>query len=212
MTPCGRVLGTRTRANRNGSGTRKGAAATANRRDDDVDPGEPLKPSLATPWPELPKGMIGRTSATVCFLAAFDAGGDRPSTLRIVTRATRSIAARTSGLGEEVKVARRTAIARACSQRCESGTRAAGRAQVPRTSCLPIARALRIRIDRTVVTAGSSAGSREMPARGRKLTIRAVAAVAASAFAASDGSGSAAVSTWRTMVGFGDADGADAAG
>ncbi len=87
MTPCGRVLGTRTRANRNGSGTRKGAAATANRRDDDVDPGEPLKPSLATPWPELPKGMIGRTSATVCFLAAFDAGGDRPSTLRIVTRA-----------------------------------------------------------------------------------------------------------------------------
>ena len=114
MTPCGRVLGTRTRANRNGSGTRNGAAASANRRDDDVEPGEPLKPSLATPWPELPKGIVGRTSATVCFLAAFDSGGGRASTRLTVSRAaTRSIAARTSGLGEEVKVARRTANARA---------------------------------------------------------------------------------------------------
>ena len=59
-----------------------------------------------------------------------------------------------------------------------------------------------------------------MPARGRMLTIRAVAPVAASAFApvaasvfaASDGSGSAADSTWRTIVGLGGADGAGAAG
>src|SRR4249920_2627051 len=99
--------------------------------------------------------MVGRTSATVCLLAAFDAGGGRASTLRLVTRATRSMAARTAWLGEAVKVARRTANARASTQRSESGTRAAGRAQVPRTSRLPMARALRI--DRTVVTAGSSA-------------------------------------------------------
>src|SRR6185295_14726705 len=118
-------------------------------------------------------------------LAAFDAGGGRASMVRLLTRATRSMAARTSWLGEAVKVARRTANARASTQRSESGTRAAGRAQVRRRSCLPIVRALRI--DRTVFTAGSSAGSKEMPARGRKLTIRAVAALAASALAASDG-------------------------
>ncbi len=212
MTPCGRVLGTRTRANRNGSGTRNGAAASANRRDDDVEPGEPLKPSLATPWPELPKGIVGRTSATVCFLAAFDSGGGRASTLLTVSRAaTRSIAARTSGLGEEVKVARRTANARASTQRCESGTRAVGRAHVFWTSCLPIARALRI--DRTVVTAGSSVSSKEIPARGRKVTISAVASLAASALAASDGSAASAGSTWTRMtVVAGGADCAAAAG
>ena len=62
------------------------------------------------------------------------------------------------------------------------------------------------------MTAGSSAGSKEMPARGRKLTIRAVAALAASAFAASDGAGSAACSTWRVIVGFAGAAAAGAAG
>ena len=99
ITPCGIVLGRRNRANRNGSGTLKGTAASANRREDHVDPVEPLKPSFVTPWPESPNGTVGRTSATGCFLAAFESGGGRASTFWTVTRATaRAIAARTSGL------------------------------------------------------------------------------------------------------------------
>ena len=62
------------------------------------------------------------------------------------------------------------------------------------------------------MAAGSSVSSKEIPARGRKLTIIAVASLAASAFAASDGSGCAAGSTWtRTTVVAGCADGAGAA-
>ena len=38
-------------------------------------PVAPLKPSLTIPWPEWPKGTIGRAFATVCFLAALDSGG-----------------------------------------------------------------------------------------------------------------------------------------
>ena len=49
MTPCGRVLGRRNRANRNGQGTRSGTTASANRREDELDPAEPLKPSFVTP-------------------------------------------------------------------------------------------------------------------------------------------------------------------
>ena len=122
----GSVLGRRKRANRNGSGTFKGTAASANRRDDEDDePVEPLKPSLATPCPESPNGTVGRTSATGCFLAAFESGGGRASTLRTVTWATaRAIAARTSGRDVYVSATRRCATARACLQSCESGTRA----------------------------------------------------------------------------------------
>ena len=157
------MLGRRKRANRNGSGTRKGTAASANRRDDDVDPAAPLKPSLTIPWPEWPKGTIGLAFATGCFFAALDSGGGRASTLRIVTRAaTRSIAARTSGLGAEMSVARRTAIARACLQSCESGTRAVGRVHVRWTSGLPTTPAARTA--RTASAAASSAGSSEIGA------------------------------------------------
>ena len=53
-------------------------------READVAPVERLKLWLATPWPELPNGTVGRTSATGCFLAAFDSGGCRASTRRML--------------------------------------------------------------------------------------------------------------------------------
>ena len=50
MTPCGSVLGKSTRAKRFGRGARTGAATgRANSREDEVDPGEPLKPSFVIP-------------------------------------------------------------------------------------------------------------------------------------------------------------------
>ncbi len=93
------MLGRRTRAKRDGSGTRSGTAASANRREDETEPDEPLKPSFVTPWPESPNGTIGRASAIGRFFAAFDFGGGRDSTRRMVKRAAvRAIAARTSEL------------------------------------------------------------------------------------------------------------------
>ena len=131
MTPCGIVLGSTSWAKRSGQGTRSGTAASAKTRDDQVDPLEPLKPSFAAPWPEEPNGMVGRSSAIGRFFAALDSGGGRASTRRAAACvATRSIAARTSGLGAERKVMRRTPAARACWHRCESGTSARGCAQV----------------------------------------------------------------------------------
>ena len=44
MTPCGSVLGRRTRANRNAQGIHSRMTASANRREDELDPGELLKP------------------------------------------------------------------------------------------------------------------------------------------------------------------------
>lgn len=131
MTPCGTVLGSTSRAKRSGQGTRSGTAASAKRREDQVDPLEPLKPSFAAPWPEEPNGIVGRTSATGRFFAAFDFGGGRACTRRAAAcLVARSMTARTSGLGAEPRVTRRTATARACWHRCESGTRARGCAQL----------------------------------------------------------------------------------
>lgn len=213
------MLGRRSRANRNGSGTRKGIAASANSREEDqVEPLEPLNPSCVAPWPEPPKGTVGRTSATGRFFAAFESGGGRASTRRTVTRATtRAIAARTSGLGEDVSVTRRTETARACLHRCESGTRAVGRAQTWTNSFLGIAARL---VELTAVIAGSSAGSNaivDSAGRGRKLTMSAAAATAASALvaAAEDATSgaagaSAAGASWISTITTGG--GADDAG
>lgn len=132
MTPCGIVLGSTSRAKVSGQGTRSGTAASAKTREDQVDPPEPLKLSFVAPWPEEPNGIVGRTSAIGRFFAALDSGGGRASTRRAAACvATRSIAARTSGLGAERKVMmRRTPAARACWHRCESGTSARGCAQL----------------------------------------------------------------------------------
>ena len=75
------------------------ATVTANRREVEADPGEPLKPSFVSPCPECPKGTIGRASATGRSSAAFDFGGGRASTLRTIARggAPLAIAALTSG-------------------------------------------------------------------------------------------------------------------
>lgn len=131
MTPCGIVLGSTSWAKRSGQGTRSGTAASAKTREDQVDPLEPLNPSFVAPWPEEPNGIVGRSSATGRFFAALDSGGGRACTRRAAAGAvTRSMAARTSGLGAELKVTRRTATAWACWHRCERGTRARGCAQL----------------------------------------------------------------------------------
>ena len=86
-------------------------------------------------------------------------------------------------------MARRTANARA-SHAALRERHAGGRPGAGSPDELLADRRAPSRIDRTVVTAGSSAGSREMPARGRKLTISGGRRrLAASAFAASDGCG-----------------------
>ena len=203
MTPCGIVLGTRSRANRRGSGTRMGIGASANTREDQVDPVEPLNPSWIAPWPESPKGTVGRTSATGCFFAAFESGGGRASTRRTATLGTtRTIAARTSaGLDEYVSVTRRTATACTCLHRCDSGTRPVGRAHIGRTSAL--AGVATERGERRAMTAGPSSGMIaivEPAARGWKLT-SAAAATAASALVAATAEGASGCSVAASAAG-----------
>ena len=139
-------------------------------------------------------------------MAAFDLGGGRAaSTLRIVTRATtRAMAARTSaGLLVTVSVTRRTATARTCSQRSESGTRARGRAQV---WCGAGARAesFLARVELAALVAGSSAGRSVAAGGGLKLTTAAVASALVAVPAATPvavASGCAAGSLWLKTTG-----------
>lgn len=101
ITPCGIVLGIRTRAKRDGRGTRTGGAASTKTREDQVAPEELVKLWSDAPWPEPPNGTVGLASATGCSLAAVDFGGGRASTRRMLTLdAPRTMAARTSELGK----------------------------------------------------------------------------------------------------------------
>ncbi len=86
----------------NGRGTRSGTAASANMRGVEAESAELRKPSWDAPSAASPNGTIGRTSGTGRFFAAFESGGGRASTSCAAARAAPlSMAARTSGLGEE---------------------------------------------------------------------------------------------------------------